>query len=414
MISGGAGFLASGGRFGLFSGAIAGSMYDGDAGVFLQAGWEGRIGDFGIVASTSRTFGQFEDLASLSSIDASGKIDPTARMPKALDRLSVNYTFDALKAGVGASFIHRQTADGKRSLLLSGSYSQTLFKDVMMSASAFADLGDDKDYGGFLTFSIPLGETMNASSSASYAKNAAIATAEVSRPFNDEGIPVAWRVSHSEGESRITQANGAVRTNVAQLDGMIVKQDDSMRANASVEGSLVMAGGSVLAGRKIYDSFAIVNVGAKGVPVEYENRYAGKTGSSGKLLLPQLNSFHKNKISIDVEGLPLNADVGETEVTVIPRDKAGVVVDFGVKTDSNTALVVLTDAAGKNLPEGTEVLLEGAGEPFIVGYDGQVYLTGIASENTLSAKYKDMECHASFDFKPSGEAQTMIGPVSCS
>ncbi len=413
LYSGGGGFLASAGRFGLFSGAIAGSYYDGSAGVFLQAGWEGRIGDLGIVASTSRTFGTFEDLASLSSANAKGRIDPEARVPKALDRLSLTYSFDKLKAGVGATFIHQLTADGKRSLLLSGSYSQTLFDDVMMSATAFADFGDDRDIGGYLSVSVPLGKTMNSTAGVSYARNTAIATAEVSKPFDDDGLPVAWRVSHSEGGSRITAANGAMRTNIAELDGMIVKQDDSLRANAAIEGSLVMADGSVMAGRRIDDSFAIVNVGAKDVPVEYENRFAGRTGSNGKLLLPQLNSFHRNKIAIDVEGLPLNADIGETEMTVIPRDKSGVIVDFGVKTDESAALVVLQDSSGSYIPESAEVFLEGTAEPFIVGYDGQAYLTGIAASNSLTVKFKGNECHASFAFKPGNDAQSMIGPLPC-
>ncbi len=415
LISGGAGFLVSAGKFGLFSGAGAMSTFKGDTGAFLQAGWEGRIGSVGLSASSSRTFGNYHDLAAISTLDAFGKIDPTADVPKALDRLSVTYALPKLKAGVGTTFIHQEAADGKRSLLLSGSYSQTIGQDIMLSATAFADFGDEHEYGAFLSVSMPLGETMTSTAGAAMAGKTVSAMAEVSKPYNDdESLPTAWRINHSEGDGRVTMANGAVRTNLAEFQGSVTKEDDSLRGNATIEGSLVMADGSVLAGRKIGDSFAIVNVGAKDVPVEFENRPAGTTGSSGKLLVPYLNSFQKNKISIDVTGLPINADIAETEMIVVPRDKSGVVVNFGVKAETASALVVLTDSAGQFLPESSEVFMAGEPDPFIVGYDGQVYLTGLSASNSITVKSTKGVCSASFDFKPGGDAQTMIGPVPCS
>ena len=95
------------------------------------------------------------------------------------------------------------------------------------------------------------------------------------------------------------------------------------------------------------------------------------------------------------------------------RDKSGVVVNFGVKAETASALVVLTDSAGQFLPESSEVFMAGEPDPFIVGYDGQVYLTGLSASNSITVKSAKGECSASFDFKPGGDAQTMIGPVPC-
>ena len=162
----------------------------------------------------------------------------------------MTYALPKMKAGVGATFIHQEAADGKRSLLLSGSYSQTIGDNIMVSASAFADFGDEREYGAFVSVSMPLGETLTSTAAVAMAGKALSATAEVSKPYNEEGLPTAWRVNHSEGDSRITSANGAVRTNLAELQGSITKQDDLLRANATIEGSLVMADGSVLAGRR--------------------------------------------------------------------------------------------------------------------------------------------------------------------
>ena len=90
-----------------------------------------------------------------------------------------------------------------------------------------------------------------------------------------------------------------------------------------------------------------------------------------------LRSFEKNRIAIDVNDLPLEATAAESQAIVVPRDGAGVVVDFGVKADAKGVIVQLVDAAGLPLQEGIEVFLEGSEEPFFMGYDGEVYLTGM-------------------------------------
>lgn len=414
LVSGGAGFLLNSGKMGLFSGAVAASTFENETGFFFQAGWEARYGNFGVFASSSRTFGDYKDLAAVSAVMDDGSINKDAGVPRALDRIAVNYSLPQIEAGFGVSFVHQEAASGTRSLLLSGSYSQTILSDVTLFGTVYADFGDEEEYGAFVGASIPFGKTMSATASAAMTNGNVNATAEVSKSFNDEDdFPTAWRVAHSESESRFTAASGTLRTSKATIEGVVSKQEDSLRANVVVEGAMVMAGGAIMAGRKIHDSFAIVDVGAPDVPVEYENRPAGKTGRNGKLLLTQLNSFQKNRISIDTEKLPLTADVGETETLVVPRDMAGLVVKFGVKAEQAAALVILVDAVGKHIPEGSEVFMEGVTDAFVIGYDGQVYLTGIGARNEVTVKFEGGECRAIFDYKPDAEAQTIIGPATC-
>jgi outer membrane usher protein len=74
---------------------------------------------------------------------------------------------------------------------------------------------------------------------------------------------------------------------------------------------------------------------------------------------------------------------------------------------------VLTAPGGAFLPEGTELVLEETGETFIVGYDGQAYLTGIGARNTVEAKLSGGRCKAAFDFRPDRDNQVSIGPLPC-
>ena len=98
---------------------------------------------------------------------------------------------------------------------------------------------------------------------------------------------------------------------------------------------------------------------------------------------------------------------------VTPREMSGVVVNFGVKADEKAALVILTDAEGKVIPQSSEVLLDGNPEPFLVGYDGQVYLTGVAGQNSITVKHGGNQCAVSFAFDGGPEGQTTIGPLKC-
>ena len=145
----------------------------------------------------------------------------------------------------------------------------------------------------------------------------------------------------------------------------------------------------------------------------YENRFYGTTGKNGKLLVPKLRSFQKNRISIDVNDLPLNALATDAERLVVPGDGVGVVVDFGVKKDSAGVLVTLLGSDGDPMPAGTEVVLNGESEPFLVGFDGEVYVTDAKPKNTLTAQIAQGSCEASFSYVPDSQVQAVAGPLRC-
>lgn len=411
LIDVGLGGLISAGRFGLFNAAVAGSLHDGDAGVFIHAGWEGRFGDFGVNLSSNRTFGDFFDLAAVTERPLDGKAH--GGVPRALDQASVNYSFRDWRSGVGLSFIHQLDSGGTRSLILSGRYTQSFHNNLTAFVSGFADFGDEGEYGAFVGFSMPFGETISTSAGVNVTENGWTAVAEASRPSDGTPGSYGWRVAHGEGDLRYTAANAGYRGTKASVDGHITQQGDAVNGNVAVEGAAVLAGGGVFLSRRIDDSFAVVDVGAPGITVEYENRFAGKTGKSGKLLLSDLRAFQKNKIAIDVTGLPLNADISESEAIAVPHGMSGVVLDFGIKADAAVAIVILTDAKGNYLTEGSEVTLEGSADPFVMGYDGEVYLTGLGSSNHVKVKLQGNHCQASFDYQPDKQNQITIGPLQC-
>ncbi len=412
LINGGVGGLLSGGRLGMFSAAAAGSLYRGDEGLYLFGGWETQFGNLGVQATTGWTIGDYVDLAAATEEpNADGEL--TAGVPRMVNQLSLNYSFPKLKSGVGASLIHSEKQDGETALILTGSYSQTFANKMSFYVSGFSDFGDSGEYGVFAGISMPLGETVSTTAGGTFARDGWTAAVEASRTFEETPGSYGWRVAHSEGEQAFTAAGGAYRTSKGVVEGRVVQQDGAALGNVALDGSAVVAGGGVFLGNRINDSFAVIDAGAEGVDVQFENRFAGKTGKDGKLLLPGLRAYQKNKIAIDVNGLPLNADVPESETVVVPREMSGVVLDFGIEKDNQAALVVLTAPGGAFLPEGTELVLEETGEAFFVGYDGQAYLTGVGARNTVEAKLNGGSCKAAFDFQPEQDNQVSIGPLPC-
>ena len=136
------------------------------------------------------------------------------------------------------------------------------------------------------------------------------------------------------------------------------------------------------------------------------------TDADGRVLVPSLRSYDKNKISFDPTGLPVDADIGSTRNVVAPADRAGVLVDFRVRTDGGSALVVFVQPDGSFVTVGSVGEREG-NEEFIVGYDGQAFIKNLASRNAVRIATPKGPCRAQFDFTPQANVQVVISPVVC-
>ncbi len=416
LLEGGVGTVFVAGALGTFNAAVAASQHDGETGFFGFAAWEAQYGSLALQASTARTIGDFTDLAATTETPGkNGKLK--GGVPDAIDQFSMSYGFADLDAGAGLSFVHVKPREGNESFILGANLTKSFDNDLSVFANAYMDFGKDGDYGAFVGFSMPLGEkkdNINTSVGAAISKNNWSATAEVAKPLDTHYGSYGWRVTHQEQAARITSAEASYRGSKAIVSGRVSGNDKKVSGNAAIDGSIVASAGGFFLGNPITDSFAIVDAGAEGIDVSYENRFLGKTGKDGKLLVTQMRSHQRNKISIDPENLPINASVAETDRIAVPRALSGVVVDFGVNKDQASAIVILKDSRGDFIVPGSDVHLAGQEEAFVMGYDGEVYLTGVGTANTLTVDMNGTQCSASFDFQADSETQATIGPLTCS
>ena len=428
LLNGGLGGVARLANRMVLTGAAAGSYAHGAGGAQVFGGLETRMWGVSLNANTQRSFGAYEDLASVTAQTAAPRSNGTStssgggdlltsltgiKPPKSLDRVSISVPVPYDRSAVSLSFIRLVTAAEKRSNIVTASYSRNLFWRASAYVSAFADLSDRKQKGVYAGLSAPLGATMSISAGASFGAGGANYSTDVSRPLQQEPGSYGWRLHDSEGTQSYRSAAGSYRSTYARVEAGVAQDRNSMRGTAEVEGSIATMGGGVFLANRIDDAFAVADVGAPGVDVYYENKLVGKSDRNGQILVPNLRSYQRNKISIDPRNLPVDALAPSTQDVIAPKDRSGILVKFGVNTNVQGAVLILKGRDGKDIPPGVSGSLNGGAEPVVVGYDGRAYATGLKPGNSLVMDIEGRPCTAAFPYTPQKNTQVVIGPVTC-
>ena len=432
--NGSAGVATRTGSFGVASMAIAASHSGTDTGFQSYLAYETKIFGINLSASSQLTFGGYNDLASVTArLQKNAPTDPfgirsyldhsssanavaaslytSSQPPKALNRVSIGVPLFE-KASLSASFIQSYDAVGTRSNIVTATLSVGLPREMSLFATAFTNVSGEKNTGILVGLSMPLGGSVTASTSVSSGAGGTNVNVEATKPLDVNPGSVGWRVRDSEGGAPQRSAAVSYRSSVARTEAGITQDRNGYLGTAEIEGAVATMGGGVFFANRIDDAFAVVETGAPGVQVFHENRAVGVTDSAGRVLVPGLHSYQKNKIAIDTSNLPVDADVATTQTEIAPADRTGVRVNFAVKTNVRSAIVVLRKADGTALPAGSRGQLEG-GEDFVVGYDGQAYVKGLASKNTVTVAMANGECRASFPYTPRANEQVTIPSVVC-
>lgn len=160
-------------------------------------------------------------------------------------------------------------------------------------------------------------------------------------------------------------SNGIVRADVQT-------HPDRTVARGEVAGALVAMGGGIHLSRPIDRSFALVRVpGVPDATVRLNHREVGRTDARGELLVPGLQSYDANRISVDYDDLPSHLQIEELDAFVTAPSRGGALVEFRPKrVRSIRGRIARTSA----LPvrHGTLVVRrDGKEEHFLLGSRGQ-------------------------------------------
>ncbi|MDR7126719.1 fimbria/pilus outer membrane usher protein [Pseudotabrizicola sp. 4114] len=384
-----------------------------DTGSFVFGAMRTEVGGVAVRLSSRRTFGAFQDLATVTSPDGSGETLPGISSfgdITALDALTLTFPVLANTSSLGLSLINSERA-ALTNTIFSVSYARQLpWRAASVRVNAFKDVAGDGGFGASIGLSMLLGTSDHASVGLQrdrYGRTDTVTS--LSRAADRRAGSYGYRANLS----RQNRAFGATyQSRFGRADLALRDSTAGASASATFDGALVMAGGGVFASNRIQDGFAVLDLGLAGVPVSLNNREVAQTGPQGRALVPDLRSYRLNRVSIDPLDLPSEASIAATAMDVVPARRSGVVLDFGGQPDA-AALVVLRDANGTFLAPGTEVRLAGSSAAFPVGYDGEVWITGLGARNQITAQTAGGNCSASFAYARQAEDQVYIEGVEC-
>ncbi|HET7085767.1 MAG TPA: fimbria/pilus outer membrane usher protein [Rhizomicrobium sp.] len=309
----------------------------------------------------------------------------------------------------GLPFLPAQT-----SRQLTASYSVQLFGRAFLYATGFHDFANGGSSGAYLGITIPLGSRSSVSASGNYQDGShGYGQVQVQQSavdigdFGYQGYVARGGVDHEFGQLQYKSSWNLLTAGIDQFDS-------GTTGRVQAQGGLSLADGGVFASNTVTDSFAVVDTnGFGGVHALYENRPAGQTDDSGRLLVPDLRSWDVNRLAIDPGDVPVDAQVPYATRTVRPPDRSGVVVKFPIRK-TNGALLVLVDEAGQPLPTGSVATLQATGTVATVGYDGEAFIEGLAQQNQVIVQLPNgSRCAVSFNFAPAPGEIPKLGPLTC-
>lgn len=421
----GLGSTVSAGKYGLFSAAGAGSWHNSKAGALLHASWQIGLRGVFVGASTQRTLGTFEDVASVTArniptrlsdnLADSGfyQLQRSPRVARAVDRVTLGIPIERLNASLALSFVNIERADRDRSHLVNITYSQTIARKYNAFVNAYGDLAAKREAGITAGLSFMIGDDITITASGTPSRSGHSGTLDISRGIGPKDHDYGWRLYDSEGTYAQRGASASYRNAWARASAGVRQDRSTIGGFGELDGAIVTTPSGVFASRRINDAFAIVDVGSPGVEVLHENRPVGKTDWRGVIVVPDMQSFQRTKIAISPETLPGDKHASLTETDVMPGFRGAGTVSVKSIAASDTASVEIRDAKGEHFPAGTRVKLAETGHSFTIGYGGITYLPEIGNENTLLVQQGMSECRVRFSRADRQGPQGAVGPLAC-
>jgi len=214
----------------------------------------------------------------------------------------------------------------------------------------------------------------------------------------------ADRKDTPEGESTFFnpffQYNGRYGIYSGEYRGLYDKTGSNETYQLSASGGIVYVGNTVGLTRPVYDSFGLIKIGEiQDVEVFQNNQRIGRTGTSGKVFIPNMNSYTDNIIIINDTNLPMNYSIGEASRRVSPPFRSGSFINFDVARMQGItgSLKITTDGAVKAVEfQEIDITVNGKKVAFPTGKGGEFYLENIPP-GRYPAQFNYMEKPLTFD-----------------
>jgi len=342
------------------------------------------------------------DFAQLGEIEGR-----TTRMTTAL---GVGMPF--MGGGLGASYAQQTTWQDEDNRIATISYSRSIGARSYFSIVATRQMGDNHSTSLAFTLIHSLGLRDSVSAIRSKQDDLSFTALQLQRNI-PAGPGYGYQISAEEGSARRYSALGTFNNAYSRLTaGVAGAEGMSSAYRLGAAGSVALLGGGVFPTRQIDDSFAVVKVGDyAGVSVLRDNQKVATTGRNGYAFVTGLRGFQRNRVSVDQADLPFDAEITELDINVTPAMRSGIAIDFPVRR-MYSAVARMTYGDGTPLPPGTLMIITGAEQEVIVGFEGKIFISSLDKRVNLSS-FGKRACGINVELKDAPETVSDLGTLIC-
>ncbi|WP_447879502.1 outer membrane usher protein [Serratia fonticola] len=273
-------------------------------------------------------------------------------------------------------------------LTLSSYFDIGKFKNLSVSLSGYhSRYNKINDDGIYLSFSVPWGNNANVSyNMASNRNNISHRVSyynrlddhnnyQLSTGRSKSGNNLSGYINH-EGDMVELSANASYQEGSYSALGLTAQGGITLTAQGGALHRATVVGGT----RLLLDTDGVPDVPVRG--------YGATTNSNsfGKAIVMDVNSYYRNRASIDIDKLADNAEATKSVVQVTLTDGAIGYRHFDV-ISGEKAMGIIKLADGSVPPFGAKVVNNRKQETGIVSDDGGVYLSGIQPGETMTVQW---------------------------
>lgn len=186
------------------------------------------------------------------------------------------------------------------------------------------------------------------------------------------------------GSGSSTSMNADYKTTYGEMSGGMSQDKYQQTVNIGLQGGVLAHANGITLSQPLSETIALVKApGTHGTRIT--NQTGVETDFRGYAVVPFVSAYRHNTLSLDTETLPDDADVMHAAQTVTPTRGAVVRASFNTRLGSRVLMQLTKN--GRPLPFGATVTTEDKDSEFIVGNDGQTYLSGLSQRGQLTVSW---------------------------
>lgn len=199
------------------------------------------------------------------------------------------------------------------------------------------------------------------------------------------GNALSWNVRQgyaSEDPGYTGSLNADYKGGYAEVSGGYSYDHNLQRVNYSLAGGVLAHADGITFSQPLGETNVLIKApGAANVGIK--NQSGVRTDFRGYTIASNVSPYRKNDIGLETATVADDVELELTNKTVVPTRGAVVRADFVANVGLRILLTLRRDS-GRPVPFGAMVTVRGTqGQSFIVGDDGQVFLSGMQPQNVL-------------------------------